>query len=66
MLKILIRKDWAHIKRRLRLRFPHLGPEDFLYLPGREEELITRLERKTHLSEAELTKFVEDAVMAAH
>ena len=62
-LAYLLQKDWETIVRHLHIRFPELRDEDLIYVPGQEAELIRRLERKTGLSEIELTKFVEDALL---
>jgi len=66
MMRNLIMKDWDHIRHHLTVRFPHLTPADLMYTPGRESDLIWRLKRKTHLSDVELAKFMEDAAMATH
>ncbi|MEM1058529.1 MAG: hypothetical protein AAGK14_04710 [Verrucomicrobiota bacterium] len=66
MIRNLIEKDWDQIRRQLQMRYPHLGPADLLYVRGQEDALIWRLKQKTRLSEAELAKFMEDAVLATH
>lgn len=50
---------WEEVKERLKNNDITLTDEDLEYKPGKEEELLTRLEKKTNKSREQLIAYIE-------
>lgn len=46
MVKLKLKGDWNVIKGKLKQQFPNLTNEDFLFIKGKEEKLLGRLQQK--------------------
>jgi uncharacterized protein YjbJ (UPF0337 family) len=46
MVKLKLRGDWNVIKGKLKQQFGNLTDEDLLFVKGKEEELLGRLQQK--------------------
>jgi uncharacterized protein YjbJ (UPF0337 family) len=56
----IVTGNWDIAKGRLKERYASLTDDDLLYVEGREDELIGRLERKTGATREELERFLRD------
>ncbi len=54
MVKLELKGDWNVIKGKLKQQFGNLTDQDLLFIKGKEEELIGRLQQKLGKSKQEL------------
>lgn len=54
MVKLTVKGDWNVIKGKLKQQFAHLTDEDLLFIKGKEEELIGRLQQRIGKTKQEI------------
>jgi uncharacterized protein YjbJ (UPF0337 family) len=54
MVTLKLKGDWNVIKGKLRQQFANLTDEDLLFIKGKEEELLGRLQRKIGKTKQEI------------
>ena len=54
MVKLKVKGDWNVIKGKLKQRFANLTDEDLLFIKGKEEELIGRLQQRIGKTKQEI------------
>ena len=50
---------WEIVKERMKENDSHLTDEDLEYIPGKEEELLQRLEKKMNRSRVQVVAYIE-------
>jgi uncharacterized protein YjbJ (UPF0337 family) len=58
MVKLKIKGDWNIIKGKLKQRFGNLTDDDLLFIKGKEEELIGRLQLKIGKTKEEVRELI--------
>jgi uncharacterized protein YjbJ (UPF0337 family) len=58
MVKLKLQGDWNVIKGKLKQQFANLNDEDLLFLKGKEEELLGRLQQKLGKTKQELRDYL--------
>jgi uncharacterized protein YjbJ (UPF0337 family) len=58
MVKLKIKGDWNIIKGKLKQRFGNLTDDDLLFVKGKEEELIGRLQLKIGKTKEEIRNLI--------
>lgn len=53
-------KAWIGLKRRLANRYAQLTDDDLAYMPGEEDALFKRMERRTFESRPNLERFLRE------
>src|SRR5690606_1452450 len=51
-------RNWWELKKMLKQRYSHLSDEDLSYRPGKEQELLLRLQQKTGKSQEEVVRML--------
>jgi uncharacterized protein YjbJ (UPF0337 family) len=59
MVKLKLKGDWDVIKGKLRQRYADLTDKDLLFIKGKEEELLGRLEQKLGKTKQEIRDILE-------
>ena len=54
----LFEKNWPQYRERLRQQYPQLSDEDLRYDPGKEEELLLRLQQKLNKTKHEIRNWL--------
>lgn len=54
MVKLKVKGDWNVIKGKLKQQFANLTDEDLLFIKGKEEELIGRLQQRIGKTKQEI------------
>ncbi len=57
--KLKLEAPWEEVKERLKDNDITLTDEDLEYTPGKEEELLIRLEKKTNKSREQVIAYIE-------
>lgn len=57
-------RDWWVLKKMLKRRYPQLSEEDLQFTYGKEQELLTRLQRRTGKSQEELSRIIRGIQVA--
>jgi hypothetical protein len=57
--RIQITSPWEKVRERMKENDIHLTDEDLEYIPGKEEELIQRLEKIMNRSRAQVVAYIE-------
>ena len=57
--KLPLKTNWHRIKSRLKEKYPSLSESDLFFTEGQEEQLLQRLQTKTHKSRQELVLEIE-------
>lgn len=52
--RLMIRGNWNHIKGRLKSQYGQLTDDDLVYVEGKEEELLGRLQKKLGKTKEEI------------
>lgn len=60
MNKLSIKGKWNDISGKLKQKFADLTDNDLLYIEGKEEELLGRLQIKTGKTKEELQKYINN------
>ncbi|MFA6770799.1 MAG: CsbD family protein [Bacteroidales bacterium] len=55
-----IRGNWNVIKGKMKQMYGDLTDDDLIYVEGKEDELIGRIEKKTGKTKTELRKFIDN------
>jgi len=55
-----IKGNWNEMKGKLKQKFAELTDDDLLYVEGKEDELLGRLQERTGRSKDELNKMIAD------
>jgi uncharacterized protein YjbJ (UPF0337 family) len=58
MEKLLIKGDWNILKGKLKQLFGNLTDDDLLYIKGKEEELVGRIQRRIGKTKQQLIKLL--------
>jgi uncharacterized protein YjbJ (UPF0337 family) len=56
MNKLLIKGNWNELKGKLKQKYAELSDDDLVYVEGKEDELLGRLQKVTGKTKEELTK----------
>lgn len=51
--------SWEEVKEKIKEANVHLTDEDLAYQPGKEDELLNRLQKKMNKSKEEIRKWIE-------
>lgn len=54
--KLIIKGNWDELKGKLKQKYAKLTDDDLLFVEGKEEELLGRLEKKVGAKQRRLTK----------
>jgi uncharacterized protein YjbJ (UPF0337 family) len=57
--KVLLKTNWNRIKTQLREKYPQLSETDLVYTEGKEDQLLEKLQTKTHKTRKELEQEIE-------
>ncbi|GAA0531549.1 general stress protein CsbD [Chitinophaga japonensis] len=57
-------RDWWLLKKMLKQRYAQLSDEDLNYRPGREQELLLRLQQKTGKSQEDVIRMLNSFQVA--
>lgn len=57
--KLIIKGNWNEIKGKIKQKYADLTDDDLLYVEGKEDELLGRLEQKTGKAKNELRDFID-------
>jgi hypothetical protein len=57
--KLRLKAPWETVKERMKENDVNLTDEDLEYIPGKEEELIKRLEKVMNRSRAQVIAYIE-------
>lgn len=57
--KLPLKTNWNRIKSQLKAKYPHLSETDLFYTEGNEDQLLEKLQTKTHKTRKELEKEIE-------
>ena len=55
-----IKGNWNQIKGKLKKKYGELTNDDLVYVEGKEDELLGRIQKKTGKSKAEVKKFIDE------
>jgi uncharacterized protein YjbJ (UPF0337 family) len=58
--KLPLKENWTQIKNKLKEKYPQLTESDLAYTQGKEEQLLDKLQIKTHKPRRELEKEIEN------
>ena len=58
MVKMKVNGDWNIIKGKLKQQFGNLTDDDLIFIKGKEEELLGRLQRKLGKTKQELRNLI--------
>ena len=58
--KVPLKPNWNHIKTKLKEKYPQLSEQDLTYNEGQEEQLLARLQAKTHRTRREIEQEIEN------
>jgi uncharacterized protein YjbJ (UPF0337 family) len=58
MKKIKVQGDWNVLKGKLKQRFANLTDDDLLFIKGKEEELIGRIQQKIGKTKQEISELI--------
>jgi hypothetical protein len=51
--------SWTILSKQLRVKFPHLNDADLKFVPGNENDLLSRLSAKLHKTNEELVTLIQ-------
>ena len=54
------KKDWNKIKEKLKLKFAKLTNSDLLFVEGKQDEILKRLQTKLGKSKEEIQKLISE------
>lgn len=57
--KLPIKNNWPHLKTKLKEKYPQLSEADLQYTEGKEDQLLEKLQIKTHKPKRQLEKEIE-------
>ena len=57
--KLKLKGNWNEIKGKIKQSFASVTDDDLLYLEGREDEMLGKLQKKTGKSKQELINWIE-------
>jgi uncharacterized protein YjbJ (UPF0337 family) len=57
--KLPIKNNWPHLKAKLKEKYPQLSETDLVYTEGKEDQLLEKLQIKTHKPRRQLEKEIE-------
>ena len=60
MEKLQIKGNWNQLKGKLKQKYGSLTDDDLVYVEGKEDELLGRLQKKTGKSYEELKKEIQE------
>jgi hypothetical protein len=60
-----LKEHWAIIRARLKQTYPHLTDNDLAYIAGQEEDVFSRVERRTGVKRPEIEHTLWQALHAA-
>ena len=60
MEKLQIKGNWNQVKGKLKQKYGSLTDDDLVYVEGKEDELLGRLQKKTGKSYEELKKEIKE------
>jgi uncharacterized protein YjbJ (UPF0337 family) len=55
-----IKGNWNEMKGKLKQKFANLTDDDLLYVEGKEDELLGKIQERTGKSKDELSKMISD------
>ncbi|MEX2336336.1 MAG: CsbD family protein [Fulvivirga sp.] len=55
-----VKGNWNEIKGKIKQKYADLTDDDLIYVEGKEDELLGRLQKKTGKSKDELKREIED------
>jgi uncharacterized protein YjbJ (UPF0337 family) len=58
--KLPIKNNWTHLKAKLKEKYPQLTESDLMYTEGKEDQLLEKLQIKTHKPRRQLEKEIEN------
>lgn len=58
--KLKITADWSELKDKLRKNNPELTNDDLEFTPGKEDELVERIEKKLGLTKEKVVEMIEN------
>jgi len=53
-------QNWRDTKEKLKIKFKKLSDEDFLYVDGKQPEMMNRLQVKLGISREEINKIIAE------
>ena len=53
-------QNWRDTKEKLKIKFKKLSDDDFLYVDGKQPEMMNRLRVKLGISKEEINKIIAD------
>jgi uncharacterized protein YjbJ (UPF0337 family) len=63
--KLELKGHWNQVKGKLKEKFAELTDNDLMYIEGKEEELLGRIQQRTGKSRREIEKDIEGFLMVA-
>ncbi|SNS47702.1 Uncharacterized conserved protein YjbJ, UPF0337 family [Belliella buryatensis] len=58
-IKDKMKGNWNQIKGKLKQKYGDLTDDDLVYVEGKEDELLGKIQKKTGKSKEEVNKFIE-------
>ncbi len=62
MNRMLMKGNWNEVKGKLKQRWGQLTDDDLLYVEGKEDELIGRIQQRTGEAREKIERFIEEQV----
>jgi uncharacterized protein YjbJ (UPF0337 family) len=53
-----IKGNWHQLKGKIKQKYPNLTDEDLMFVEGKEDDLLGRIQRKTGKSRDEVVSFI--------
>ncbi|MDD3721457.1 MAG: general stress protein CsbD [Lutibacter sp.] len=57
-----LKRNWFETKEKLKIKFVKLTDNDFIFVEGRQTEMMDRLQRKLGLPKEEIQKIISDII----
>ena len=53
-----IKGNWNQLKGKIKQKYPDLTDDDLMFVPGKEDDLLGRIQRKTGKSRDEVVSYI--------